>query len=474
MNYSTTLKKVLKNKHYLNALKTLEKSTGESMVIQDIGDSICHGNTKDIECSADRCPIQVQKHNFGWVSHKTIRHDLADLLSNFIELETLKKKILSETLNTYQELNLFLKLPEQLQICQNVEEITFYVLDEIERIVGNHQTSIMLLQKDDNSLKVIRSKNHKECQHTNLHPGEGIAGMALKTGTPYCVNDVMNHSSFVPGKNSTGSLISIPLKIKEKYVGVLNISDQKVDCFQNKDFDLALSIAQLTASAIENMQLHLQLLEKDRLKTNLERYVGPKTTAAYLKQASDEKFGEVVVRPLTFLSIDIRGFSLICQQLEPREIQKRLNSHFTMLTQIIFEAKGTVDKYQSDKLLAFFNAPLDLERHSYHSAQAAISIQKALRNAVDPWVRENIHVGIGISTGKALVGDMGSEFQSEYTALGNCVDKSLHLESQAKGGEILVCTAVHEETINEFDYTKHDYVELKGPSGCNSVYKLNY
>ena len=157
-------------------------------------------------------------------------------------------------------------------------------------------------------------------------------------------------------------------------------------------------------------------------------------------------------REITVFFSDLQGFSTFSEQLEPEALTALLNEYLTAMTDIILDRGGTVDKYVGDAIVAFWNAPLDQPDHAVRAVEAALACQARLA-ALRPLLRErsgySLHMRIGINTGPAVVGNMGSQRRFDYTALGDTVNLASRLEGVNKefGSEILLAGA----TVRQLD-----------------------
>ncbi|HAO21510.1 MAG TPA: adenylate/guanylate cyclase domain-containing protein, partial [Desulfobacteraceae bacterium] len=132
---------------------------------------------------------------------------------------------------------------------------------------------------------------------------------------------------------------------------------------------------------------------------------------------------------------DIQGFTSISEKLEPEELTAFLNDYLTAMTDIIIEEGGTVDKYEGDAIIAFWNAPLDLPEHAVRCVTAALRCQAkltAMRPVFYERIRQNTYMRIGINTGYAVVGNFGSQTKFDYTMIGDSVNLAARLEGVNK------------------------------------------
>lgn len=171
-------------------------------------------------------------------------------------------------------------------------------------------------------------------------------------------------------------------------------------------------------------------------------------------------------REMTILFSDVRGFTTISEGLDPKELSELMNEFLTPLSRIIYKQRGTIDKYMGDCIMAFWGAPLTDERHAYHAILAGLEMQRTL-NALQPHFKERgwpeIHIGVGINTGRVSVGNMGSEVRVAYTVMGDAVNLASRLEGITKeyGAQVLVGEST-KQVVPEFVYREVDLVRVKG------------
>ena len=171
-------------------------------------------------------------------------------------------------------------------------------------------------------------------------------------------------------------------------------------------------------------------------------------------------------REMTILFSDVRGFTTISEGLEPKDLSLLMNEFLTPLSRVIYSHRGTIDKYMGDCIMAFWGAPLPDTRHAYHAVLSGLEMQRALK-ALQPQFRERgwpeIHIGVGINTGRVSVGNMGSEVRVAYTVMGDAVNLASRLEGITKeyGAGVLVGEGTKAE-VPEFVYRELDLVRVKG------------
>ncbi|MFC4297624.1 CHASE2 domain-containing protein [Castellaniella hirudinis] len=171
-------------------------------------------------------------------------------------------------------------------------------------------------------------------------------------------------------------------------------------------------------------------------------------------------------RPMTVLFADIRNFTSLSEHLSAGELKDLLSRYLSSVTEVIFQHQGTIDKYVGDMVMAFWNAPLDDERHAVHAVRAALDMQACMARVRAEFEAAGLpvfRIGIGLNTGSMNVGDMGSRYRRAYTVLGDAVNLGSRLESLTAyyGVPILVSDATRAQAP-DFVYRTVDRIRVKG------------
>ena len=158
---------------------------------------------------------------------------------------------------------------------------------------------------------------------------------------------------------------------------------------------------------------------------------------------------------------DVRGFTSLAEQLPPAEIANRLNRFYSLASNTIFDYDGTLDKLVGDQVMAFFGAPLYTKDHPERAVQAALKIINGMSGLAQV---EDLHLGAGIATGEAFVGNVGEGAVTDYTVLGDTVNVAARLQGAAASGEILVSEETYTHIEPRFPNASRRDLELKGKS----------
>jgi adenylate cyclase len=233
--------------------------------------------------------------------------------------------------------------------------------------------------------------------------------------------------------------------------------------FKPDDLELISAVAAQTAIAVENVRAHERLAKEEVARANYSRFLPEYVVKQMLENPNSFKLGGVT-QTITVLFADIRGFTRISEHAAPEKIVQLLNRYFSAMTDIIFAHGGTLDKYLGDGLMALFGAPTVTPKDAANAIAAAVAMQRRMLSINDELREEGfpeIGIGIGLHTGEVTVGYIGSERRSEYTAIGDAVNTASRLESNAKGGEILVSEATATAAHSRHQLTPRDPISVK-------------
>ena len=212
------------------------------------------------------------------------------------------------------------------------------------------------------------------------------------------------------------------------------------------------------------------LAQKERYRAVLSQ-VTDKEVAEQLLNGEIALGGEL--RHVTVLFCDIRGFTALTEGMPPNEIIAMLNEHMTMMNHIVHRHYGVVDKFVGDMIMAVFGAPKSFGNDALHAARCAMAMIQE-RRELNATSRYRIEVGIGVATGQAVAGCMGSLDRLNYTVLGERVNLASRLCSKARPGEILMDIQTVEQLPQSTGVTALAPVELKGFSDPQPVFHLTH
>jgi adenylate cyclase len=229
-------------------------------------------------------------------------------------------------------------------------------------------------------------------------------------------------------------------------------------------------------SVFNRFILEFQL--KQQIKKQFEHYLEPKMVKKLQQNPDLLKLGGET-KELTFMFSDIRGFTPLSEkyQSNPADLTKVINKFLTPMTNIIMKNGGTIDKYMGDCIMAFWNAPIDTPNHKELAIKSALEMMDKLKelNETDGFGEGNkINIGIGINTGKCIVGNMGSDQRFDYSVIGDPVNLASRLEGVSKNYDATL--VIGEDTYRGisklYKFKKLDDVQVKGKSNKVTIYTI--
>lgn len=239
---------------------------------------------------------------------------------------------------------------------------------------------------------------------------------------------------------------------------------------------IPLSVSVLFIGAVATNYI-LASTEKEQVASTFQRYVDPAVMRQLLDggSASIELGGEL--KNIAVLFVDIRGFTSMSEELPPTTVVEILNRYLTLTATCVRKYHGTLDKFVGDCTMAFWNAPLPQEKPVELACRAALDMiadSKKLNAELMERYGRKISFGIGVHWGSAVVGNIGTSFRMDYTAIGDTVNTAARLEANASGGTILISRAVADILGESADVTSlGNSVRLKGKAEDFEVLRLN-
>jgi adenylate cyclase len=218
--------------------------------------------------------------------------------------------------------------------------------------------------------------------------------------------------------------------------------------------------------------------KKEREKTMgaFSKYVSPAVVDELMKDPEKLKLGGARKEITVFFS-DIRGFTTISEKLSPEKLVHILNEYLTAMTDIVMKHQGVVDKYIGDAIMAFWGAPMKQPNHAEMACSTSVDMIKKLDELQKKWAAEKfpeINIGIGLNTGHAVIGNMGSYERFDYTAMGDTINLGSRLEglTKAYGVNIIASESTKKAVKGKFIFRKLDLVRVKGKNKPITIYEL--
>jgi PAS domain S-box-containing protein len=460
-----------------------------------------------LHCDKDGNPRQVEVRAFPVFDSDGI---LAQIMEYVIDIT--KRKQAEEALKWELAVNSALSESYRPLVSPgaSIDDMTLTILEKAKALTGSkhgyvssidpltgdnvgHTLTEMLSGKckvPDKNRRVAFSRG-KDGLYSGLH------GHCLNTLVGFFTNSPGTHKARkgVPeGHIPVQRFLSVPVMLGSELVGQIALTNKEED-YTERELEAVHRLAQFYALAIQRKRAdealqksHHELENRveertaELLKSHKERTFIRETFGAYL---SDEIATEILTRPegvmlggemreMTVLVSDLRGFSSITESMEPSKVVRIINRYLERMIDIIVRHEGTIDEFTGDGILVFFGAPRLQLDHTRRAIACAIQMQDSMKKLNEENLKIDVpqlEMGIGISRGKLVVGNIGSERRKKYGAVGSPINVAFRLEKKARPGEILVTQEVIDGFGEKLQTAAQWKENLKG-IGTTAIYRV--
>ena len=212
--------------------------------------------------------------------------------------------------------------------------------------------------------------------------------------------------------------------------------------------------------------------EQRFIKDTFMRYAPPAVVEQLLRDPSLVKVGGVR-KPIAILFADIRGFTSFSEHLAPEALVEVLNSYLALSADAVLAHDGILDKFVGDAVMGLFNVPLDQTYYALRAVKAALKMQQDIREYHQrTGINQHLNFGVGINAGEAVVGNIGTAKQLNYTAIGDSVNYAKRLQENAKGGQILISLPAYEQVKDQIEARELPRLQVKGRSVPETVFEV--
>ena len=423
---------------------------------------------------------QMQISASDIISKQTTSFSAAAALPPDDEIKNLRRKA--------QILEMFYEMSKTLGTVFDLEEIFVQATDLIFRATPADRVVALLADETldgkilDYSLTPIATKvrnEQLEKMTEKLTISRTITQKVMREKVALLSQDVTADAQFSGAESlvSQGvrSTICAPLVTESNVHGVI-YADRLTpfSSFSPDDLELISAVAAQTAVTVETVKSHNRLAREEVARANYSRFMPEYVVKQLLERPNSFKLGGIN-QTITVLFADIRGFTSYSEAENPENIVGLLNRYFSAMSEIIFGHGGTLDKYIGDGLMAIFGAPTASPQDADNALQTAIDMQKSLQALNQELKAEGfppIQIGIGLHTGVATIGYIGSDRRSEYTAIGDTVNLASRLESSAAPGQILISEATAKAAEKTYEIILQEPLQVKNRVQPVSLFEL--
>lgn len=398
--------------------------------------------------------------------------ELVDLASRVKKLER-ENYLLTVLYEAGKALNAKLELED---ICEQVISLACL-------IEGVERGFVMLFNESGDVVRQSEVR-YRDPQSSAKGPqiilSQSVLELIRKERQPILIEDVRADERFSGSESlkisGLRSAMCAPLVGKEHLFGVLYVDNlERPAAFTQDELNVFALVAAQAGAAVDNAMAHEKIAQQSLQRSALERFLSPEV-AEMVVANPDIRLGGVN-QEVTVMFADIRGFTTMSEDMEPGRVVEILNEYFTRVTDVVFDNGGTLDKYIGDAVMAVFGAPISKGNDAAAAVNSAIQIQRLLVElnrdaAARQW--PELRVGIGINTGIAIAGNIGSPRRLDYTVVGDTVNTAQRLMTNTAGGQILISESTARKIGKTFDLERLDELKVKGRSEAVPVFRVNW
>jgi adenylate cyclase len=373
---------------------------------------------------------------------------------------------------------LFKQIGEVLLASEDLEDMLGKVLNVAMGCFPAQRGLICLCDETAENVvpKAARTKGLAEGESINI--SRSIAREAIRSKQALLVDDAPADQRFALAASivtmDVRAAMCAPLYHAGRVEGLIYVDTRDVgNPFLARDLELLAAMGALTAVGIVQSRLRDEVHREKAITSRLSRYSSPRVVEQIVAGVNSPDGSMMAVqREVTVLFADLSGFTSLAESHEPVEVVRMLNCVFEQMTRAIFQFDGTLDKFLGDGVLAVFGAPVTQVDHAERAVHAALLMRQLLGECqlVDAG-GQPVSMRIGINSGTAVAGDIGSPVRKDYTVVGDAVNVASRLQSSvAMPGQIVIGPATHELCKRTFECEPLPEIRLKGKQQPVSPY----
>jgi adenylate cyclase len=364
------------------------------------------------------------------------------------------------------------QISRKLNTVPDFDELLNTIMDSIFQVIDADYGFVALVGKSPEELlpKVVKYRTAPEKGSQELRVSRAIVKKVFEEKTSVLTSNAMEDARFGGAKSifmqNIRSVMSVPLFRKDEVIGIIQVDSFRLsNKFTKADLDLLTTISNQMAMVIEQANLSEKIRRESMARSRLERFHSPEVIDLILggEEADEETLMAPKEKYVTVLFTDIVNFTPLSERLAPTEVSLLLNQYFRRMTDIIFDYNGTLDKYIGDAIMAVFGAPIERQNDAERAVMAALTMRKSLLEMMEETEPDRrFGVKLGINTGRAVAGNLGSPKRMDYTVIGDTVNTASRLESIAKPNQILLGETTYEEVKGKFKIREIGKKTVKG------------
>ncbi|HXN42234.1 MAG TPA: adenylate/guanylate cyclase domain-containing protein [Myxococcaceae bacterium] len=378
----------------------------------------------------------------------------------------------------YEKLRIAHEFHRQVGLERDQRSLLDKIINVAFQLLAADNAVLFLVDQRTGSLVPQMVRNRRK-DSEEVIVSETVLKRVIETRQAVLTADAIIDSRFKSSESIVAqgirSAMAVPLLTKGDLKGVLFLDTrERTNAFSEKDLKILSGIASQAAIALENADLARKIETEAVTRAELSRFLSPAVAEMVVKgQVELLRAGRLA--EVSVLFADIRGFTTMAESESPQETVLMLNSFFTAMAQVIFRNEGNLDKFIGDCVMAVWGSPSSHPDDAARALRAAMEMQaetEALNRTRTAAGQRPISIGVGVNTGQAVVGYMGSSERHEYTAIGDSVNIAARLCGMAKPGEVLATESSVKMAGRGFEATALPAAQVKGKEKGVVIYKV--
>ena len=473
-----SLKNIVGKKNEVNAVVVaLMSQLNEATWIEDENGKLLLGNPTGSPKSS--LSIKLDSEIIGWVKGDENAGMIADLITYLAQKEAEKKKLGTEVLNLYQELNVIYNFSEKLTQTIDPDTIAQLTLEQAIHSIPSHSGVIVLWNEEKKQLMVPAKSGEQLFNEEQLRNNPGILLKIGLGGQSEIITDLSLLKEKEIVEQDVQLLIYAAMKVKHRIMGAIILAGKDVEQYSAAHLKLLVTLALQSSTAIESAMLYEKNIREAREREEAilrihevtKKFVPNEFIRSLGKETlTDVKLGDQVEKIVTVLFTDIRDFTTLSEKMTPEENFHFVSSFNARLGPIIRSNNGFINQYLGDSIMAIFpDDPVD-------ALHAAVNMQKAIHELNEERKQKGlsaIKAGIGMHTGSLIMGITGDEHRMDAATISDTVNTAARIESLTKYYRSPLLLSEHTlqylDGQNKFHFRHLGNVRLKGKNNLLAI-----
>ena len=410
------------------------------------------------------------------------KNTAVEIKQQIAENQQLIDRLNRELARKSNEVRIIQQISSEITSTLDLDRILETVLSAMDRILGFQHTMILLKDQSADKLKVAASHGYDNTTvGAEVAFGHGVVGVVAERKKMMRVGnigasvsylmavranlkesgqaDLSDSTAKLPSLPNVQSQLAMPLLVKDRLIGVLVVESLTPNAFDELDEILLSIVANQAATAIDNARMSQMVEQLSRLK----RFFSPQLAEMILVGGTEDPL-KTHRREITVVFLDLRGFTMFAEQVEPEEVMGVLRDYHAEMGRLILEHEGTLERFTGDGMMIFFNDPMLVPNPAERALRMALAMRERVQELGKKWRKRgyDLALGIGIAQGYATIGAIGFEGRWDYGAIGTVTNLAARLCGEAKGEQILVSLRVAGEVEDLIETEEVGPLPLKG------------